>query len=334
MKPGAKNPSKELYNQLRRLPPAVLWEKEVARFDQASPEERIARVAVVRAVGVVISEVGNPEEKERAKIWLRGLLDDPEEKIRRYAMTALPKLGATPQDEAALLALWRKTKSDREKAALAETLEKIGGTATLAEISSAGIGQFTKTEQKVKASVARTERPSTIRMDRPLSDFSGLVICLRGRDGLEQFVRDEVEEHNRAQRRFRIRAVRRGLVELEPTAPFSLGDIYALRCFGSVSFVLGAVENADEEASSVEMLAQVITSPLARRIFETFTEGSIRYRLDFVGKGHQRGAVRLVATRAYELYPEILNDARNAPWTVAIYPSARGSTVELSPKLT
>jgi 23S rRNA G2445 N2-methylase RlmL len=291
------------------------------------------RVAVVRAVGVVFSETGTDEQRSHVKPWLRALLHDPAEKVRRYAMAALPKLGADAEDEAALLELWRTTTSEREKAALAETLEKIGGTATLREITSGAAGQFAQAEQKVKASVARSERPSVIRTDTVLPDFAGLRIRLRGRSGLEEIVRNEVEEYSKAHGKFRVCGVRRAVVEIEPTAPFSLGDLYSLRCFGTLSFVLGTVENVDEEASSIEMLAQVITSPTSQRLLETFTEGSLRYRLDFVGKGHQRGAVRLVANRAYALCPEILNDARNAPWTIAIHPTGRGSTIELSPRL-
>jgi 23S rRNA G2445 N2-methylase RlmL len=76
----------------------------------------------------------------------------------------------------------------------------------------------------------------------------------------------------------------------------------------------------------------VITSSLSRRILETFTGGSIRYRLDFESKGHQRGTVRLLANRAYAICPEILNDARKASWVFAIRPTVLGNTVELCPK--
>jgi predicted RNA methylase len=89
-----------------------------------------------------------------------------------------------------------------------------------------------------------------------------------------------------------------------------------------------------ENAESVEALAAVIASPLTRRLLETFTEGSLRYRLSFVGKGHQRGAVREVAARAFALCPEILNDARNAPWAIEVYPGERKSLVELRPRIT
>jgi 23S rRNA G2445 N2-methylase RlmL len=83
----------------------------------------------------------------------------------------------------------------------------------------------------------------------------------------------------------------------------------------------------------MEALAQIIASPRSQRIFNTFTEGSLRYRLDFVARGHQRGAVKSLANRAYSLCPDILNDPNEAPWTVAIHPRGHGHLVELSPKL-
>ena len=126
--------------------------------------------------------------------------------------------------------------------------------------------------------------------------------------------------------------VRPGLVVLTPIAPFSVGDLYAFRCFGTVGFVIGSI-NAPDEAKFIEAAAAAITSPLARRIFKTFTDGSIRYRLDFIGKGHQRSVVRDLANRAYALCPEILNDARDARWTVTIHPTEHGHWIELVPKL-
>jgi 23S rRNA G2445 N2-methylase RlmL len=84
----------------------------------------------------------------------------------------------------------------------------------------------------------------------------------------------------------------------------------------------------------MEALAAVITSPLSRRLLQTFTEGAIRYRLNFVSKGHQRAAVGRLAGRVYARCPEILNDARKVTWTIDIYPDGRGHLVELRPNLT
>ena len=133
--------------------------------------------------------------------------------------------------------------------------------------------------------------------------------------------------------KFRVLEVGNGLVAIKPVAAFTLGDIYALRCFGTVGFVLGSSGEASG-GEAIEAMAAIIASAQSRRVLQTFTEGAIRYRLDFISKGHQRGAVRLLASRAYELCPEILNDPRNAPWAIDIHPAQHGCTVELRPRLT
>ncbi len=322
--------SKELYQHLRTLPWRRLWTEEVPRFDRATPRERFDRVAVIRAVGVVFAESGPAAQRDEVGAWLRGLLGDPQEKLRRYAMAALPKIGAGAGDEAALLAL-RATATAREEKFLARTLDKIGGAATLAVIENAGA--FTPhTAQKVRASVARNERPSTVRLDRVLTGFARLRLHLRGRKGLEGIVREEVEEHIRAHGKFRVLAVESGLVALTPLAPFALADLFALRCFGTLGLVLGLVKT-ESAGKPVEALAAAIASPLARRLLAAFTDGPLRYRLEFIGRGHQRAAVRRVAERAYALCPEILNDAREAPWAVDIHRTRHGDSVELRPRL-
>ncbi|MBU1693715.1 MAG: methyltransferase [Verrucomicrobia bacterium] len=322
---------KDFYRQLRVLSCGQLWKVEVARFNKATAKERMERVAVIRAVGVVFAASGTAEQRAEVRLWLVGLLRDPCEKIRRYAITALPKIGAGPGEEAELLSLLRTTVVEREQKSLGQALDKIGGPATL-EVVDGGRGFLPQTEQKVKASVARSQRPSKIRMDRTLSRFTRLRIHLRCRRGLEKIVRDEVKERMGPQGRFRIAEVRRGLVAITPAVPFSVADLYTLRCFGTVNFVLGTVRSTNA-AESIEALAATITSPLSRELLSTFTEGSIRYRLEFISKGHQRGAVRLVANRAYALCPDILNDARLAPWAIDIHPAGRGSSVELRPRL-
>ncbi|MEQ1862461.1 MAG: methyltransferase [Chthoniobacteraceae bacterium] len=321
MKSG--NATKELYKQLRALPWPQLWEHEVPQFDRAEARARFERVAVVRAVGVVFSESGPPAQREAVKQWLVRLLGDPEEKIRRYAMAALPKIGVGAREEAELLALLRKTTNEREEKFLTRTLGRVGGAATLDTLEAAGGHSV----QRVKATVARAQRPTIIRMDRHVSDISGMRIHLRGRRGLEGIVREEVE----ARGKFRVVEVSPGLVAITPLAAFTLDDVFELRCFDTVGFVLGEVKSRDQ-AELIEALAATIASPASRRLLETLTDGAIRYRLDFIGRGHQRGAVREVAERAFALCPLILNDARQSPWAVDIHPAAAGHTVELRPR--
>ncbi len=327
MKTEQREQAKELYKKLRGLLWPQLWREEVARFDAAAPEEREKGVAVIRAVGVVFAESGPMEENAKVREWLMGLLNDPSEKVRRYAMAALPKIGAGELGEGKLIAALQTTTEERERKYLRETLGKIGGLAALEQ------GVLGDAEQRVKASIARQESPSAVRFQAVLSDFSELRIHLRGRNGLEGIVGEELEQSKRKPERFRVTGVQSGKVAIVPVAPFSLADIYAMRCFGTVGFVLGQTEGTGE-AESAEALAEVVTSPLARRLWQTFTEGSIRYRLNFVDKGHQRGAVERLANRIYARCPEILNDGRSVTWTVDIYPSGRGHLVELRPNMT
>ncbi len=322
---------KDLYRQLRALSREQLWSQEVPSFNQAAPRERMQRVALIRAVGVAFAASGTPAQQAEVRAWLTGLLQDPSEKIRRYAMAALPKLGAGAREEKELLNLLQPATGPREKKFLGRALEKIGGAATLAAVTQSP-GLLPQTELKVKASLARAESPSVIRLDRVFSPPRGLRIHLRCRKGLEALVRDEVREFIAKHGKFRLLEFRGRCVAIAPIAPFSLGDLFSLRCFDTLAFGLGVVR-ADRPAEAVEPLAAIIASPLTRQLLAAFTEGSLRYRLDYIGKGHQRGAVQLVTNRAYALCPEILNDARQAPWSIDLHAIRHGASVELRPRL-
>lgn len=314
------NPGKEVYQKLRRLPWEELWGEHVPQFDSASPEERQKNVGLVRAVGVVFSESGDPQHLGAVTRWLRDLLRDGSEKVRRYAMAALPKIGSGREAEADLLGLLESTPTDREKKFVARSLDKVGGEATLQALGQA-TGPLARTEQKVRASVARQFQASTIRLDRRLAESAGITIHLRGRCGLEGFVEEEAAR----QKSFRITGVRPGLVSIVATAPLSLEDLLQMRCFGTLGVVLG------EAGTRADSLAACITSPLAQSLLNGWTDGAVRYRLEFIGRGHQRGLVREVAERAYALCPEILNDSRSAPWSVDVHLDG-SRTVELRPR--
>lgn len=325
-------PAKDLYRQLRTLTCDELWLVEVPRFDRADARERMDRVAVIRAVSVVFAESGTAAQQEAARAWLRQLLKDPAEKVRRYALNALPKLGAGAADEAEMLSLLRTEPTDRERKFLGQALAKIGGAATLETLPTGTTGSFRQTEQKIKARLARESHASAVNLTGVLNDFAGLRIHLRGRNGLEEIVAGEAEDVVRTRSQFQLGAIRPGQVELLPVAAFALADLFRLRCFGTVGFVLGSVTGAND-AEVTERLARLIASPRTLQLLQTFTTGAIRYRLAFTGRGHQRGAVRQLAERAYELCPEILNDPTEAPWTLEIHTSDQGARAELVPEL-
>jgi hypothetical protein len=89
MKNARANAAKDLYKQLRRLTWVELWVKHVNSFNNADQVSRSQNAGLVRAVGVVFSESGPHSQLNEVASWLRSLLKDPDEKIRRYALAAL-----------------------------------------------------------------------------------------------------------------------------------------------------------------------------------------------------------------------------------------------------
>jgi len=321
----------DLYKRLRDLPKERLWSDEVSRFDAATPRERMERVAVIRAVGMIFGRFGAEEEKRRVRDWLITLLSDPQEKIRRYAANALPKIGAGDQGEARILDVLH-TAGEREQRHLGRALEKVGGAATLAL---AGQGTLPRlTEQKVRAGVARREQPASINLQARLAVKGALKIRLRCRRGLEKLVHEEASEKLRAHDGFRLGSVRPGCVTVETREEFSLGDLYRLRCFATVGLDLGTIR--DDAVDWAEELAACIASTTNRALMIEATSGAPRYRLDFPERGHQRGAIRRVVDRVFEQAPEMLNDSREAPWSIDVIPTGQGrkeAFVELRPRL-
>lgn len=327
------NPSKELYQRLRKIPCESLWRNEVPAFNQASPRDRTSNVAVIRALGVTAASQAAPELKSAIRQWLRGLLKDPDEKVRRYAMNALPKVESGPEEESAILELLRASQSPREQAVAQEVLSLIGGRATLEALASPAASTPTHLVQRVKASVARETQESSIRRDRPLSNLPGLRVHLRGRHGLETILKGEVDEFNRVRGLFRTGMVLPGIVALHPGARFALDDLYSLRCFSTVGFVLGQVNDTHDDESRIEAIATTAASPLALQILRSLTFGPIRYRLEFHGDWQRKQWVQRIADRIYAVCPELLNDPHQAPWTLHVYPQRGGFSLELSPKV-
>ena len=326
----------DLYKRLCDLPKGQLWKSEVPRFDAASPRERMQGVALIRALGTIFSRFGTDEEKAAVRGWLTALLKDPQEKIRRYAMAALPKIGGDESVEAQMLSLLKENGGEREKRHLGRALEKIGGSATLSFMAQ-GESLPELTQQKVQAAIARRENPGTVELEALLPGKPGMQINLRCRRGLEKIVREEAEEQLDPSI-FRLGQIRPGCVTLTPLRPFSLSMLYELRCFATVGIRIGLIENSSGSEWE-DALAGCIASPTARKIMRAATDGVPRYRLDFPARGHQRGAIRNVVQQAHALAPELLNDARQAPWSVDVIPVGSGprkqrdAIVELRPRL-
>jgi SAM-dependent methyltransferase len=322
------------YQQLRQLSCEELWTREVPLFDAAPSQERMRSVGVIRAVGVVFSEAGSPLQKQQARGWLRGLLSDPLEKVRRYAMAALPKLGAGEAEEHELLSLAAKAESQREALALAQTLSRIGGKATLESGTVGQGGSVPVSEQRVKANVARKEGAGRLALQVPLRKVEGVRVLLQCRSGLAPFVVEELEQSAALKGVFRIGRQEAESVELIPKEVFSLADLHALRCFSALVFPLGEFPRQDGPGAPVDAhaVAGAIASGPARHVMHCFTQGTVRYRLGFPGRRASASLAAEIAGHVFSVAPALLNDPRQALWEVTVRESARGVRVELAPR--
>ena len=323
------------YQQLRLLSCDQLWTREVPGFDTAPPPERMQLVSVVRAVGVVFSETGSPAQKQQARNWLRGLLSDPTEKVRRYAMAALPKLGAGEAEEHELLALVGKAASEREDRALVQTLSRIGGKATLELGAADQGGRLGVSVQQLKANVARKEGAGSLALDAPLKKLEGIRVVLQCRSGLTPFVVEELNQSAALKGVFRIGRQDAERIEFVPDKVFSLNNIYGLRCFSTLVFPLGELPLRDGPDSPLDprALAAIIASGPARHIMQSFTEGTVRYRLEFFARRTSPTLANEIAEHVFAAAPALLNDPRQALWEVSIRETATGVRVELTPRL-
>ncbi len=319
----------DLYRTLRDKACAILWKEDVAAFDRSVEPERSRLVAVIRAVGVAFADRGTPAEKAQAVTWLNTLLKDPSEKVRRYAMSALPKLGDDTQAEAKLLDILAAPAGERERQKAVEALEKIGGEATL-EAALKDPSTVSVAPDRVAARIARLTEPGEIRMDRILSRPSGVRIHLHCRKGLERILADEARVL--LKEIFEVKSVMSGLVVVEPLKPFSLGDIYQLRCFAQVGFVLGDVR-AQSPEEAINPIALRIASNRTRDLLAAFTDGAFRYRIEMDPALGDAELVRKVGAEVHRFDPKILNDPKESPWSVDVFAAPGGASVELRPRL-
>ncbi|MGJ8639516.1 MAG: TRM11 family SAM-dependent methyltransferase [Opitutaceae bacterium] len=333
MKKANTNLAKEVYKQLRTETWESLWEREVPLFDVGTAEERLARVGLVRAIGVVALEKATQEQREQTRQWLTSLLQDPQEKIRRYAMNALPKLGGSADAEKAVLGLLDESTGEREVKNVSQTLSKIGGEATLEKLEALHEENdaLHQTEQKVKAQLARNEAPASILMNAKIKETRKLRIHLRTRRGMEPFVRDELLAHPRLKSRFKVVRTSPSCVALSALRPFTLAELYELRTFGSVNFVLGVVPK--DAPKHTEAMAAIIASEQTQLLCKKLTDGQPRYRLQFMRAKVPPRKIQAVADAAFALCPDLLNDPRKSPWAIEVYPEKIGQSVELRPRV-
>ncbi|GHC08259.1 TRM11 family SAM-dependent methyltransferase [Cerasicoccus arenae] len=324
-----KHRQKEQFRELSQLSVAPLWEM-AGPYAAAPDAERQGNVALIRAIGVVIGQQGNTEDKARAREWAVSRLNDSLETVRRYAMNALPRLDAGSEEEQALLALMERGVNERERAEILETLQKIGGQATLEQLAGdkADFAQRV-VEQKLSAKLVRADA-GAIDIEQTYTPAEEVFVALRCRPGLEQVLEDEIRAHREISAALKLDKTARGVIYLRGKAPLSLGLLYQLRCFDTLGFILGRVDETSVKVR-LEKIAALIAAPATVALMSAFTNGALRYRLHFDTRKRQNHDVIEISDLVYAREPKLLNDSRQAPWTIQASESRKGLLLELSP---
>lgn len=312
-------------------------------FNQATSAERLTTVSVIRAVAVVFAQKGTPQQKMKARQWIRSLLEDSAEKIRRYAVQALPKLGADDHDETALLSLWERPASEREHRAVTRTLERVGGTHTLHRIEACDSLELRPAQQRLKANVARESGSGKLVLEAPLTNFGSTRVLLECRSGLESVLHEEINEH--AGCRFSFHAALAssqthpinsdsGAVELVARNPFTLNQLLDLRCWSSLAFPLARLSPLPHRGAPLPVaeLARTAACAEAIDILEAFTDGPIRYRWDFPARRITGALANHLAEAVHAQQPKLLNDPRAALWELRVRETPKTVAVDLVPK--
>ncbi|MEY5016589.1 MAG: hypothetical protein RIS92_2947 [Verrucomicrobiota bacterium] len=330
------------YIALSQLDCDALW-NQVATFNQAPPAERLRTVSVIRAVAVVFAQKGTPEQKKTAHQWIRSLLKDPAEKVRRYAVQALPKLGVNDSDETDLLSLWERPASVREQRAVTRTLERVGGEQTIQRTADCQSADARPAHQRLKANVARGSGSGNLALDTPLTKISGARALLECRSGLETVLHQEIKEHAGCRFSFKTTLASNqqhplnsdsGGVELTARNPFTLNQLLDLRCWSSLAFPIARLPALPHRGAPlpVERLAQAAAAPEAFEILQAFTNGPIRYRWDFPARRISGTLATRLAEAVHAKRPELLNDPRAALWELRVRETPNSVAVDLLPK--
>jgi len=298
----------------------------LASLEQATPASRARGFRVVGQLA--------PRDEPSARALIAGLADT-DARVQRAAAHALGRLresDAAKEIASALLAKWDEVPELPLARAVAEALGKLGvaearerltategGDAELSRIAS-------KSAAMLKRDASRGEESEVVG-DVALDVDVELVLACRG--GLEAIVRGELLERCPGARPVGPTILGSGEVRAHwRGAPSALMSMRTMLDFG---FALPA-ERVQDEAAVEAACVRSLASETARQILEPLTRGAVRYRLEWEGKGHRRGATWRVVHALTALRPAWVNDPTSSTWNASVRVARGEVRVLLTPR--
>jgi len=302
----------------------------VRRALERAPAELVARAAIAAltaasdddAAGArLLAVLGDTAVRDpSARAAVIAAVQDARPRTRRAATIALGKLGGDDA-RAALLALWDQAALAPElRRAAADALGKVGGPEAQARLAAAEVGDDRELARRRDRALLISERdasaaPSTIVLDR--APPAPVVVVARCRTGLETLLAAELDEIGLHPHRL---GVGRVLVDLDgPLA--ALAQARTLLTAGVYVPIAGA---------TAEAIADALAAPPVLALLAAWTDGPVRWRLDFESGGHRRALVWSAAAAVRGRTAALINQPRETTWDVIVGADERH--LELRPR--
>lgn len=266
-----------------------------------------ATPALVRLIGRALRTHDSPD------LWqaLSRALSSDDTETRRQAAIALGKSGRKQAEP--LLIAHLETNDPKLLRSLVEALGKVGGEAALERLQDLQLPEnlsqvATRARLMLERTTGRVEtQAEPIVLDQPLPLLHTLVLGCRA--GLSSYLADEAASLGG-------RAAGAHEVTLSYAGP--LRPLLSLRLASSVA-IAWPLEHGVDTAGVLQALLQ----PSLVETLRAWTDGPLRFRLDWHSSGHRRADTWRIAQGLREAGSALKNDPTRAPWTIEVQPEER-----------
>jgi predicted RNA methylase len=287
-----------------------------------------SRARLVPIVGRFAAERPSDELTQ----FLVDRLQDEDAAVRRAAANAVSKQ-RTPAVAAALANALEKETDASARRAIVEALGKTGGADAVASLDKLDVGgdefldRLASKAALIAQRTAARETPSSFDASKALAQ--PITVALHCRAGIAPIMVGELGSEMSPRSGPEPARADRVLVTLKG-APEQLFRARTMMTFG---FPLPP-ERVGPSADVAGALTRVLSSAMALRIFETFTKGPVRFRIDWADGGKHRAATWRAAEQIAAANPSIINDPTSSTWDAVVSVSNDLSmlNVELRPR--
>jgi precorrin-6B methylase 2 len=273
--------------------------------DRATP---VLRARLCRLLGRLGGDDG------RAALIAR--LGDDDARVRRAAAGALGRLPG-PGVADALRARWHAQPAPdaSERRALAAALGKVGDASAdelLASVRPDGDPELARIVERARLMLARSRPDEAAGIDETRAPRAPRAVRLHCRPGLERLLADELAG---VPSLTRVRTRGAGAVDAELSGPLS--TLHAAHLWIDLGFPLADRLSVRDGAAADQVIAALLSDE-ATAVFDDFSRGTPRFRLEWVGRGARRAVTWRIAASVAAREGGPVNAPRGAPWEARI----------------